>query len=102
MQLKRKIFIAISAIILITIVATLIFYKPHSTEIDKNIATEISNNMFLDYTSRTGSDQSQFSNVIIQNTHDGWEFSYTLKSDHSRRIGIFVDKFGKADYSEAP
>jgi hypothetical protein len=102
MQLKQKKLIALGAISLFVVIATFVIYKPYGTEIDKEIAKEIASDMFFVYTSRTAIDENKFLGPAVQNERDGWEISYSLKSDRSRRLGIFVDKFGDADYSEAP
>ena len=102
MQLKRKLFAAASGVIVLIVSAIFLLYKPYSTKIDKKIATVIARDMFLDYTSRTEIDANQFAKPTIQDGYDGWEVSYSFKSDNSRRLGIFIDRFGKADYSEAP
>lgn len=102
MRLKPRIIVILTAIALI--VAWLIF-KPirhQIVAIDRDNAEAIANNMFVDYTTRTGREKNEFSRPIVQITNDGWEFNYNLNHNTSHRLSIFVDKSGKSDYSEAP
>lgn len=70
--------------------------------ITKQQAYTIANDLFNDYKLKRGNYQDDLGKPTVVPSGEGWEFTYQVRSDPSRRLGIFVNRNGTADYSEAP